>query len=158
MIKVPFNNHQIKQILQCIQLQLDIANENLNAIDNICDRDFSKGRIKQAITRIVYSSFISNNAHIDDYDIEKEYYGQYYCLPKLINEEFTIFLYNNTAKPFGTKIVREKVKELGNSFFILTFDVGGLYNIKQLELISFSGTIIKDKAEIYNKEVLWLAD
>ncbi len=144
-----FSKEQVDAIVESINKMLEKTRESMQTIDQLCDKDYLKGREKYPISAIVYTGFDSEKQNIPGFIIQKIQYGKGRFMPELYNRDAIIQFYSVTADPFGSNEVKNKIIANGNRFQIIQFEVtNDVYQLQSLVQLSFDGFTNKGRANV----------
>lgn len=132
-----FTKEQINTMVNLIQNMLDKSRESFMTLDEICDKDYLKGRKKYPIAAVVYSAFNVETQNMPGFTIQKIQYGRSRFMPEFYNDKAVIQMYSDKATPTSNKEVKQKIMACGPKFQIIEFTVDDNYELQKLSLISF---------------------
>ncbi len=151
-----FSEEQIRYICDVFDKMLALGREHFFEMDKLCDADYLKGRIKYPISALVYSGFDLEHQNMPDFEIRKTKYGKGRAMPEFINSDAIVQLYSNTANPYKTEEVKSKIKQYGDSFHIIEYEVSDdSYELKSLILVSFDGIDEDGRVKVGKRQVLF---
>ena len=139
---------------------LDCAREPIQAIEDMCDKEYLQGRGHYPITALVYTAFNPDVQNIPGFEIQKVLYGgkKKMYLPELFSDEMLIEVFGDTSQPCSTDEVKTKLILMGDRLKLLIFSIDRkAYILSKLQLLSLDGFDEKGNVRVSKKETLYEA-